>query len=331
MAGMNPRRTRDNSTVPRFYAFFLAQRRESTTLTSPFISLAMFPFQFRPRLPAQIRINRIPEQSRIRRMLSRRNRYCAPSLRINSRSPNIAVRHVDKPRERPRRRMIVHPAPQPRPYHLVRLPIPSLPKWNAKQALCLRVQLVQTLDIHLLPFARRRPNKKIQKLRRPGIQRSGVALQRRHQHLGESAQCRRLQRIEEPPLASSHRIGNQRRHGQRLRIQQPAHPRHRSRRSCHRRRRARRHRCCRRSRCLLPHRTLHRGRCRQYALHKIASTHGYLSLLRRLKAARSNCKPRPTSTCGCKRSPVPHSCALFWRKGAKPQPSTIPFTSRTHL
>ena len=330
MAGMNPRRTRDNSTVPRFYAFFLAQRRESTTLTSPFISLAMFPFQFRPRLPAQIRINRIPEQSRIRRMLSRRNRYCAPSLRINSRSPNIAVRHVDKPRERPRRRMIVHPAPQPRPYHLVRLPIPSLPKWNAKQALCLRVQLVQTLDIHLLPFARRRPNKKIQKFRRSGIQRSGVALQRRHQNLRKSAQRRSLLCVEESALTRSHRIRNQRSHRQRLCIQQSAHPRYRSRRSCHRRRRARRHRS-RRGRCLLPHRTLHGCRCRQYALHKIASTHGYLSLLRRLKATRSNCKPRPTSTCGCNRSPVPHSYALFWRKGGKPQPSTIPFTSRTHL
>jgi hypothetical protein len=32
---MNPRRSKHKSTVPRFCAFFLAQRRESTKLDSP--------------------------------------------------------------------------------------------------------------------------------------------------------------------------------------------------------------------------------------------------------------------------------------------------------
>jgi len=34
-AGMNPRRTNEKSTVPRFRAFFLARRRESTKLNNP--------------------------------------------------------------------------------------------------------------------------------------------------------------------------------------------------------------------------------------------------------------------------------------------------------
>ena len=36
-AGMNPRRTNKKGTVPRFRAFFLARRRESTNLINPVI------------------------------------------------------------------------------------------------------------------------------------------------------------------------------------------------------------------------------------------------------------------------------------------------------